>query len=303
MLVSDRTVASEAKKSSRVLAVMMILILAIIGGSIAVYMKRHEVVAFVEQYTGPLNLLEADQPAEPTPAQLEEERREKVRQLYMLNTLRIQNRDSKFLSKLDSLARTNNPKLPRITSVVLEGSENAFELALYGKTAKEIKDFTKTLYEIGWIESIRPDEPQPNRKLAGYRFFSVASGSVRVPPAAEGDSTVDTHYGDVAKVKKTVFDLAAKYNLKASEQDEMNMTRDVAMTKHRLGLRLEGASVDFLKYIRQINSLSLNIEQLKHGIVYGDPKDKRRKPDVMELDFNILIPVLPADGTASSSAP
>ncbi len=300
MLVSDRTVASEARKSSRMVLIMTILFLALIAGLLAVYMNRYRVVAYLEQYTGPLNIL-APETTEPTAAQVEEERRTKVRQLYMLNTIRIQSRDFRFLHKLDSLARSANPKNPRIALLLLEG--NDFELHLYAKNAKEIKDFTKTAYGLGSIEIISPEEPRPNRTLPGYRFFSVAAGSVRVPAQAEGDTvTVATRFVDIDKMKKTISELAAKNALKTSEQDEMKVTKGVVMNKHRIGMRLEGSSQDFLKFLRQLNALSLNIEELKYGITYGDPKDKRRKPDVIEFDFNVLMPVAADAASADSSA-
>lgn len=139
--------------------------------------------------------------------------------------------------------------------------------------------------------------------MAGYRFFSVAVGSVRIPAPAEGDTmTIATRFVDINKMKKTISDLAAKNTLKSSEQDEMKVTKGVVMNKHRIGMRFEGSSQDFLKFLRQLNALSLNIEELKYGIAYGDPKDKRRKPDVIEFDFNVLMPVTPEPARADSSA-
>jgi hypothetical protein len=159
------------------------------------------------------------------------------------------------------------------------------------------------MYEMGSVESMSPGEPKASRNLAGYRFFSVAAGSVRVPFQSEADTaSIETHYTDVVKVKKTVRDLSAKNSLKASEEDDMKLTKGVVMNKHRIGMRLEGSSQDFVKFLRQLNNLFLNIEQINYGITYGDPKDKRRKPDVMELDFNILIPVRFLDDMRSDSS-
>ncbi len=302
VLGSERTVSTEARKSSRMVWILTVGLILLIVGGIMLYTKRYEVVAYLEQYTGPLNILPVQEVAL-SAEEIEEQRRDKIRQLYMTNTYRIQGRDLFFLSKMDSLrGEARKPGYPRIASLSLEG--NDFVLDVYARSIKEFAELTKAVVTVYTVEAVKPYDPKPSKAMAGYRYYRPVEGTLRIPSSAETDtSLVETRYASLDKARKMVTDLAVKNRLKAEEQDEMKLTKGVVVNKYRVGLKLEGASSDFFKFLKQLGALSINVEQAKCGIVYAEQRDARKpRPDVMEFDYNVLVPVRVTEARADSAA-
>lgn len=300
MPASNKTISQEAKKSYRRFIMLVIFLIVFIGGSIYGYLERYAVVAFVEQYTGPLNIL-PPQETGPSAAELEEQRRERIRQLYMSNTVNVQTRDFQLLKTIDSLNTVS--KNLWITTLQLEGNDNTFNMEIYGKTEKDIAQFTKDIKGVGVIESIRPQANKPGTAVPGFRFKTVIFGNLYPAPSADKDTALmKPNYLSVPEVKKAMIQLSKKHKLKMTEEGSMNETRGVVMITHKGQFRVEGNYSDFLKYVKELNRLSLNMEWTKYNASYTAQKDKKNpKPDILLLEYNVLSPVQLADSSKQTS--
>lgn len=296
---TGQTFRSAARKSGSRTLILTIVLLVLTGGSIGLFMERYAVVSWVEQYTGPLNLLTPVEDA-PSPEMIEEQRRERIRQLYMINTVKQQNRDFQFLSRLDSLrARYTNI---HVSGFVLDG--NDYKIDFYGKTEKDVIEFTNAYLNAKAIEENRPDKIERDSKFAGFRLKRTLYGTLRVPPAKEAD-TVSTTYIPVDKAKKKIKLLALSDSLQTEEIGKPKESKAVIMTKHSTQFKFSGTSGNFLKFIATLSKLNLNVEMTSYDITFAlrDPKQKDKKkirPDVMLFDYNILIPTAVSDSSKAN---
>ncbi len=285
------TIQSEAKKSTRRFVYTVVLLLALISGGVALYMQRYEAVDFVEKFTGPLNILPPREDAGPSAEALEEARLEKIRQQYMANTSRIQNRDYKFMLRIDSL-KSVNAKI-QVANVTLD-NDNTFIIVLFGKTKNDIIEFTRIFFDYKPIEEFRPQEIKPSREMPGFGFNRTLQGSLRVL-SSDADS-VKTNYLELDKAKKKMLLLAKGDSLKITEEGKMTTSNGPVMTAYAGTYRLEGRMEKFFKFVHQINQLSLNIELTKYNIEYVPDYEKKKadkkkpKSDVVRIDYNVLVP-------------
>ncbi len=296
---TGQTFRSEARKSGSRFMKLTLFLLVLIGGIIWLYMERYAVVSWAEQYTGPLNILAPVEEA-PSPEMIEEQRRERIRQLYMANTLKQQNRDFQFLSRLDSLRFKHANVF--VSNFILDG--NDYTIDFYGKSEKDVIDFTNAYLTAKTIDETRPDKIERDSKISGFRFKRSLYGTLRVPPAKEGD-TVATTYIPVDKAKKKIKLLALADSLQTEEIGKPKESKAVIMTKHSTQFKFSGTSGNFLKFIATLSKLSLNVEMTRYDITFAlrDPKQKDKKkikPDVMLFDYNILIPTAVLDSSKSS---
>jgi hypothetical protein len=257
-------------------------------------MERYAVVSWAEQYTGPLHILAPVEEA-PSPEMIEEQRRERIRQLYMANTIKQQTRDFQFLSRLDSIRSKHGNVF--VSNFILDG--NDYTIDFYGKTEKEVVDFTNVYLNTKVIDETRPDKIERDSKIAGFRFKRSLYGTLRVPPGKEAD-TAATTYIPVDKAKKKIKLLALADSLQTEEIGKPKESKTVIMTKHRMQTKISGTSSHFLKFIATLSGLNLNIEMTRYDIAFAlrDPKQKDKKkikPDVMLFDYNILIPTAVSD--------
>ena len=297
---TGQTFRSEAKKSgSRVIKLTFTLI-AIIGLCIWLYVERYKVVNWTEQYTGPLNILPPIE-KEPSPEMIEDQRREKIRQLYMTNTIRQQNRDIQFLSRLDTL-RSTSPMI-FVSTFTLDG--NDYSIDFYGKSEKEIIEFTNAYLNAKVIDETRPEKIERDSKIAGFRFKRTLSGTLRVPAAADTD-TVNTVYIPIDKAKKKIKLLALSDTLRSEEIGKSKESKSVVMTKHSEQFKIFGKSENFVKFARTLSRLNLNVEMTRYELSYAlrdsrqkDPKKIR--PDEVLFDYNILIPTAVSDSAQTDT--
>lgn len=293
---TGHTFKSEAKKSgSRIMKLTFTLII-LIAGIIWLLMERYTVVTWVEQYTGPLNILPPVEQG-PTPEMIEEQRREKIRELYMVNTVRQQTRDIQFMSRLDSL-RFNNTKV-FVSNFTLDGNDYAIDF--YGKTEKDVIEFTNAYLNSRVIDETKPEKIERNSKVAGFKFKRTLLGTLRLPASLETD-TIRTTYIPVDKAKKKFKLLALSDTLQAEELGKSKESKAVIMTKHSGQFKVSGKSENFLKFASTLSKLNLNVEMTRYEITYAlrDPaqKDpKKIKPDIVLLDYNVLIPTTVSDSS------
>ncbi len=291
---TGQTFRSEARKSGARTIKLVVVLLVLIGGSIWLYMERYAAVGWVEQYTGPLNILPAQEEA-PTPEMIEEQRRERIRELYMVNTIKQQSRDLQFLTRLDSLRMTSANVF--VSSFILDGNDYAIDF--YGKTEKDVTEFTNAYLNTRLIDETKPEKIERDAKIAGFRFRRSLTGTVKAPPASEND-TVSTTYIPIDKAKKKIKLLALADSIKAEEIGTPKESKAVIMTKHSTQFRFSGETKNFLKFIATLGKLNLNVEMTRYEFTYTvrDPKQKDRKkikPDVILFDYNILIPTSVSD--------
>ncbi len=295
---AGKTIRAEARKSYRFLIFLIILIIVIIAGSVFGYIYRYPVVEFVEQYTGPLNLLSP--PPEEIPLEvLEEQRRERVRIRYMDNTFKIQKRDLHFIKKLDSLDKADDRLW--ISNMTLDG--NDFNIDAFGKKDDVFAALSKNIILIPSVETVKPSEVKVSSVAKGYSLKSNITGSLRIPPESPEES-LKPHktFLSTDQVKKQIESLAAKYKIKLSEPKPMAHNKGVVMDKYRGHLRLEGLSSDLISFFSDFASQSINAEWISYNFVYTYQKFKKAlKPDVCTLEYDVLIPPKAAETTGSAS--
>lgn len=297
---TGQTFRSEARKSGSRIIMLIVILIAVLGTGIWLYMDRHAVVNWVEQFTGPLNILEPVEEG-PSPEMVEEQRREKIRQLYMANTIKQQTRDIQFLIRLDSL-RLGNPNI-FVSTFTLDGNDYAIDF--YGKTEKDVIGFTNAYLNAKAIEETKPENIERNSKIAGFKFKRALLGTLRLPAGNESD-TAATTYIPVDKAKKKIKLLALADTLQAEELGKSKESKAVIMSKHSAQYKISGKSESFLKFITTLSKLNLNIEMTRYELTYAlrDPKQKDRKkikPDVILFDYNILIPTTVSDTTKTNA--
>jgi hypothetical protein len=289
---TGKTIELEAKKSTRRLFLMVIFLVLLIAGAVGLYNQRYEVVAFVEPYTGPLNILPPREEAGPSAEVMEEMRLEKIRQQYMANTFRIQRRDLLFLTRVDSLKNTKSRI--QMASVTLD-NDNSFILELFGKSESDLVEYTKIFLDYKAIDELKLQDVRRSKEMPGFGFQRTLQGSLRVPAFDEAD-TLKTNFIDLEKAKKKMKLLAKEDTLKTDEAGKMTTSNGVVMTTHSGKFLFEGKVDRFLRFARKLNRMSLNIEFTKYSITYvpeGDKKKadkKKQKPDSVIMDYNILIP-------------
>ena len=291
---TGQTFRSEARKSGARTIKLTLTLMAVITLCIWLYMERYAAVAWVEQFTGPLNLL-APLEEIPSPEKIEEQRRDRIRQLYMVNTIKQQARDHQFLTRLDSL-RSSSANV-HISNFELDGNDYGIEI--YGKTEKDVSEFTNLYLNTKFIEENKPEKIERSSKIAGFRFRRSLIGTLRVPPGNESD-TASTTYISIDKAKKKIKLLALADSLQAEEVGTAKESKAVIMTKHSAQFKITGETRNFLRFIGILGKLNLNIEMTRYEMTYAlrDPKQKDKKkikPDVILFDYNILIPTTVSD--------
>lgn len=295
---TGQTFRSAAKKGGARVMKLTILFIAIIAGGIFLIMERYTVVNWVEQYTGPLNLLAPVEEA-PSPEMIEEQRREKIRQLYMANTIRQQTRDIQFLTHLSALRQSKSAIF--VSAFTLDGNDYAIDF--YGKTEKEIIEFTNAYLNSKTIDETRPEKIERDSKIAGFKFKRSLSGTLRLTTGAETD-TISTVYIPLEKAKKKVKLLALSDALQADDTGKSKESKGVIMGKHSVQCKITGQMENFLKFATTLSKLSLNIEMTRYEITFAlrDPRQKdikKMKPDVILFDYNVLIPTTVSDTAAT----
>ncbi len=295
---ASKVIQREAKKSARRLSRIVLLLIGVIGGSVASYMQRYEIVETLEQYTGPLNILpprDIMQDAEVA----EDVRQERIRQLYMLNTVRVQERDFLFLSRVDS---TKNAMKDRIYlfQILLDG--NDFSMKIYGKTEKDVAEFTKTIIDSRQVEDNKPSSIEPSTALKDKKFKRTLNGTLKGPGiASDADAAgVKTNFLEPDRTLKKIIEMAKANSLKVSQDPKMTTSKGVVMITHSGEFALEGTIASFTKYIHQINQLNLNVELTEYQIDYTNAELKKadkikNDKDVATLKFNVLTPSKPAE--------
>ena len=275
-----RVIKQEAKKSSRRVVVLMIIFMIIIFGGISLFIYRYEAVAFVEQYTGPLNLL-APVEEGPTAEQLEKQRQEKIRQLYMDNTIRLHRRDISFFTFIDSLIKTT-PVFVRYATL----DNNDYSIEFFGRTEKEMKDFTAAFLTFKVLESNKINEIEPGSRVPGFRFRRVLNGTLRVPAVVAEVLDVKTTYLMVDKSHKKLQLIALESKLKLAVSRDLKSVKGVVMTKYSGEFKIAGAPDAYLKFLTKVNGLYLNIEFTHHEITYP----RKSEAGTITVGYNVLIP-------------
>ncbi|MBL7994523.1 hypothetical protein JNM05_04050 [bacterium] len=295
---TGQTFRSAARKGGARVMKLTILFISIIGGGIFLVMERYTVVNWVEQYTGPLNILPPVEEA-PSPEMVEEQRREKIRQLYMANTIRQQTRDIQFLNHVNTV-RLSNPAI-FVSEFTLDGNDYAIDF--YGRTEKEVIDFTNAYLNSKTIDETRPEKIERDSRIAGFRFKRSLTGTLRLTTGAETDS-ISTVYIPLDKAKKKVKLLALSDALQADDTGKSKESKGVIMGKHGVQCKITGQMENFIKFATTLSKLSLNIEMTRYEITFAlrDPRQrdiKKMKPDAILFDYNVLIPTTVSDSAAT----
>ena len=281
--------AIGAKKSHRLMFRMMIVIIALIAGGIYVGVNRYAVVAWVEEYTGPLNLLEAPAAAI-DPLVAEEQRREKIRQLYMANNFKGRERELTFIISLDSLKRESPSVF--IGSLQLEESEAVVEV--FGKSEKDVKTFVKDVQTLRGLRKLNTQALKVSSAIPGFRSKQMITATLR-PLVPEGaDSIYKQIYQPTGAVRSILKKQTEGTKLKIKSEGDSTITRDVALHKFHSEIRFEGPIGWFLNYLIQLHQMELNLEITKYSMTYAPPH-KKQKPDEEVLEYNILMPLMMKD--------
>lgn len=280
----------EAKKSSRRVVFFMILFTLLIGGTVMGYINRYPLVAFVEQYTGPLDIL-PPQVVPLTQEQIEQMRREKRRMNYVHNTILNHERDYRFLLFLDT-SNANNPNV-WLSSVDLDG--NDFTLDMFGKAENDLKAYSNQITQLDLVKSRDPKDIKSSSAVPGYAFRRQMLGVLVSPQVDENDSsTVSAAFPDVKKTNSIIRELAVRNLSKATLEERPGQTKGVIFDKYSSTLRVESSASDFLKFLKKLQQEPLNFELTKYTVNYTVQRTGRPKPDVIAVEYNVLIPVLAA---------
>ncbi len=278
----------EAKKSSRRVVIFMVLFTLLIAGGVLGYINRYPLVAFIEQYTGPLNIL-SPQVVPLTQEQIDQMRREKRRMDYVRNTLLMHERDHRFLLFLDT-SNTNNPNV-WLSSVDLDG--NDFTLDMFGKTENDLKAYSNQVTQLDLVKSRDAKDIRSSSAVPGYAYRRQMLGVLISPQIDETDSSsVSVAFPDVKKTNGIIRELAVRNLSKASLEERPGQTKGVIFDKYSSTLKIESPASDFLKFLKMLQQQQLNFEMTKYTINYTVQRSGRPKPDVAALEYNVIIPVI-----------
>ncbi len=295
----ETVIRKEAKKSSRFLLRLIILFIILIAGGIASYIFRYEIIAFAEQYTGPLNILAPVEP-EISSEQLEEMRRDKIRTQYMANTYDIQFRNHLFLSRVDSMDQSNEQFW--ISSLILD--VNDFKIEIYGKKENAFTEFTKQLVLTSNVETVKPLDSKATSVMRGYFLKKMIQGSLKVIGESPADKRIPTVFYAKDTIINKMNELARKTGVKLQAETQIAQNKGVIMNKFRGKARAEGMSQQLMLFLKTFTDMKLNCEWVSYNLTYSAPSGKKKnQPDVLLMDYEIFIPnKLNGSSAASSSS-
>lgn len=291
---AGKTITIEAKKSQRRLLFIILIFVALVGGLTYGWVERYAVVAWLEQYTGPLHLL-PEQDMETAAKAAEEARQEKIRNLYMYNTIRYQERYRRFLFRTDSIVSANSQKW-HLTSLGVEESNYAFDV--FSKTQKDLEDFTVLFLESKSIDETKPQAIKPTSLVKGLGFKRTMSGTLKTVSTPSDSEIVALKiiYLDLEKAKQKILDGARNAGLKILQDGKMTSSKGVVMSTHSGELKLEGSVSDYFKYMAKLNEMRFNFEIGEIDIQYADYSARRKAdkkkpvPDTIFMKYSILLP-------------
>ncbi len=299
----ETVIRKEARKSYRFLIIMICVLTGLVGLSIAGYIFRHEIVSFAEQYTGPLDLFEPVEP-EISGELVEEMRREKIRNEYMINTYALQRRNYVFLSRVDSVDQAND----QLWISVLNLDVNDFKVEAFGRNENQFTEFTKQLVLTPYVESVKPSDSKATSVMRGYTLKKTITGSLKVLTEVLPDTASAPKFTTKDSALIIMNQLAAATGIKLKTESQMAQNKGVIMNKFRGHARAEALSSQLMLFLKEFNSRKLNCEWVSYQLTYAAQKGKRKtKPDTLLLDFEIFIPNKSSDphgstGTSSRSS-
>lgn len=293
---ASTVIRQEAKKSSRFFFFLIIFFSILIGGGVSAYLFRYEVVAFIEQYTGPLNLLTPVEP-EISSQQLEEQRREKIRAQYIHNTYILQKRNHAFLARIDSLDQTND----RIWISRLTLDVNDFNIELYGKGEKDLSDFFIQVVATANTELLKQNESKASSAVRGYALKKNITGSLKVSTEPIPENYAVPVFYSKDTVLQKIQEIAKKTGVKFKTDGKSILTRGVVMDKMRGTAQAEALSAQLILFLQHVYEMKLNVEWVSYSLSHTVQSGKRKtKPDNLKLDYEIFIPSFSSTVNAAS---
>lgn len=281
----------EAMRSSRRVYKFMIVFVILIGAAVTGYLYRYPIVEFVEQYTGPLNLL-PPQVKPLTQEEIEQLRQKKRRDDYMRNSLMDRERDYTFLHSLDT-SNANNPAV-WLASVDVDG--NDFTLDMFGKTENDLKAFSNFITQLPVVKNRDAKDVRSSSAIPGYSFRRQMLGALVVSQTNDEDTTeVHVSFADVKKAHQMVQTMAKKKLPKVTAEAKESIQKGVDFDAYAATIKIEASSAEFLRFLKDLKGEKMNFEFSRYTINYTvQTNPSRPKPDIISFEYNVLTPAVRA---------
>ena len=279
---SELLIQAVAKKSKKRLVKFLVILLVIVCSGFAAFLNRLELLDYLEQYTGPIPILEI------------ERKGDKAKELelylsqvkYMHSQLWKQGRDFSFLNNFNQVAFS----FPKLQLASIEILDHDFLIKVLNNSRFEVTKFTKKMESVKEIDSVYSINTIPEYKDRNFKLSTEIMG--QLDTRAKRDSSEKFNFKNRIASEQNIYSLLEKNRLTLTDTLSFDPKQVIIFYKYKKELKFEGGINDFMQFYLDLITESLPIEVIKIRIEIQPVERKQRaRINKYMIQYNILEPV------------